>query len=496
MKIQINNLGPIRRFDFDLTKNLNVIFGKNNIGKSYAITAVYLIVKNLINESLGLLNRYDALYYYDIRFSGNFEEPKVSKEFSKIESGLISKLKEKEVEQIVINSIIEDFFSKAITQNFVPRLEQSFSNSFASIEGLTNKFSNEKFAIHLIFNEFSFDIIINNKNKFEIENFKLKKKVYVKKIKTNRKTSNNSNEIITYVSLNKIENSKPILSQLLHDISFNFHFSVTEEINSLINNVYFLPASRSGLYQALSTFSAVIAELSKSRNFLTNKIELPNISEPVSDYFLYLSKITDVKRGNKFSTIARNIEKSILEGEIKFNKDNKKIVFRPNNINTELDLSVTSSMISEIAPIVAYLKYIISRESRRDSHNMFGRQRRLVKSEQISLIFIEEPEAHLHPSIQVKLMEFFALLSNSNIKIVMTSHSNYMFNKLSNLILEKKINHKDVGSYLMRMTKKGSIVDDLAMKSSEEGIVDENFGDIAEELYNERLSIYDKLNLA
>lgn len=51
MKIQIVNQGPISKFDFDLSKDLNIIFGKNNIGKSYAITAIYLIVKNLISES-------------------------------------------------------------------------------------------------------------------------------------------------------------------------------------------------------------------------------------------------------------------------------------------------------------------------------------------------------------------------------------------------------------------------------------------------------------
>ena len=48
MKITLKDFGPISHFEFDLEKDLHVIFGKNNIGKSYAITAVYLILKNLI----------------------------------------------------------------------------------------------------------------------------------------------------------------------------------------------------------------------------------------------------------------------------------------------------------------------------------------------------------------------------------------------------------------------------------------------------------------
>ena len=47
MKISIKNFGPIHSFDFDLEKDFHVIYGKNNIGKSYAISLVYLILKKL-----------------------------------------------------------------------------------------------------------------------------------------------------------------------------------------------------------------------------------------------------------------------------------------------------------------------------------------------------------------------------------------------------------------------------------------------------------------
>ena len=110
------------------------------------------------------------------------------------------------------------------------------------------------------------------------------------------------------------------------------------------------------------------------------------------------------------------------------------------------------------------------------------------------LLFIEEPEAHLHPEVQVKLMEFFARLTKHNVKVIMTSHSNYMFNKLSNLLLTDELEPEKVGSYLMRATPEGSVMDDFAMRAEEEGIADENFVDVAEQLYNERLAAYDKLN--
>lgn len=51
-----------------------------------------------------------------------------------------------------------------------------------------------------------------------------------------------------------------------------------------------LPYASFGLYQALSAFGQIIAELSKRRTFLSQRIELPAISEPL-DYFLKLNEI-------------------------------------------------------------------------------------------------------------------------------------------------------------------------------------------------------------
>ncbi|MBW1650103.1 MAG: AAA family ATPase [Deltaproteobacteria bacterium] len=140
-----------------------------------------------------------------------------------------------------------------------------------------------------------------------------------------------------------------------------------------------------------------------------------------------------------------------------------------------LDLSFTSSMVSELAPFVAFMKYIIDRDEK-------------------VLIFIEKPEAHLHPEIQVKIAELFAGLSDFGIKMIISTHSNYIFGKTNNLILEKKVDYKKIGSYLMSMTDKGSIVDNNAMSADPDGITDENFVDTAKKLYEERIDIYERLN--
>ncbi|MBK8568409.1 MAG: AAA family ATPase [Saprospiraceae bacterium] len=110
-----------------------------------------------------------------------------------------------------------------------------------------------------------------------------------------------------------------------------------------------------------------------------------------------------------------------------------------------------------------------------------------------NILIIEEPEAHLHPKVQVHLMEIFAELTKHNVKVILTSHSNYMFNKLSNMLLKKEIAPEKVGVYHMIMTEKGSVVAP-DMQATTQGIEDHNFADVAKELYQERLETYDLLN--
>ncbi|MFK7946083.1 MAG: hypothetical protein AB8G11_00720, partial [Saprospiraceae bacterium] len=101
---------------------------------------------------------------------------------------------------------------------------------------------------------------------------------------------------------------------------------------------------------------------------------------------------------------------------------------------------------------------------------------------------------HLHPEAQVELMKIFAdMVQNSNIKLILTSHSDYMFAELSNLILGKKIDYQRIAAYHLVMEEGGS-VDAKDMEVNEEGILDYNFVDVSEKLYNERMELFEQLN--
>jgi hypothetical protein len=202
-----------------------------------------------------------------------------------------------------VSEIIEPFLGSFFTKLFVKDVENSFKNSFISIESLCNEYSKNKLQIELRSERFTF-IINSEGNNLKLNHIKL-----ISSTIANIDDDNNNN--INYSHFYKGEQKQ---RGIVSYFSF-LYFAFTAEVYSYIDKVYFLPSSRSGLYQALSTFSSLLVELSKSRNFLTNKVELPNISEPVSDYFLNLSNIKN-ESNIEYDGIIEYFENEILKGNI------------------------------------------------------------------------------------------------------------------------------------------------------------------------------------
>ena len=144
--------------------------------------------------------------------------------------------------------------------------------------------------------------------------------------------------------------------------SFRPSFIANSEIAAM-PKLYFLPASRSGLYLGVNSIASIFAELSQLRYAMPNaSIKLPTYSEPVSDYFLTLTSAT-IPNDNSdiFSNIGEKIENEVLHGQVSVNPESKKIEFHDTKHNIRMDVTQTSSMVSELAPLVTFLKYILKR---------------------------------------------------------------------------------------------------------------------------------------
>lgn len=464
MKIEIKNLGPISKFNFDVDKDLHLIYGKNSVGKSYAIYCVYILLKKF-NESQA------RVFYRNLNLDSITFKSSLNDLYNKLKN-IAEENKWKRVE---IGSELSELLTSMFNEMFSDEITDSFNNTFSSLGTLKNTYSNKKPEITISNNGISGSFFIDKSNRFQAKSFFFDTSFEIikeKRVKTP----------ILYLG-----NLDWAFGEMGSDADLGNKMMYLLDIfkrQIQIDNIYFLPSSRSGLYLALSSFAPIIAELSKHRFQLKSKIELPSISEPISDYFIPLANANSKKTTKEFDSIIKQLEEDILQGSVLVDNENKRILFQPKDSSLKLDLSASSSMVSEIAPIVTYFKHIINiPQNGKIITSVRGKTPK-------SIIFIEEPEAHLHPEIQVRLMEIFAELTKHNMKVVITSHSNYMFNKLVNMILAKKVDVEKVVVNNMVMTKLGSVVDEN-MTVTEDGVEDFNFTQTSEKLYEERMNIVD-----
>jgi predicted ATPase len=147
----------------------------------------------------------------------------------------------------------------------------------------------------------------------------------------------------------------------------------------------------------------------------------------------------------------------------------------------DLNLKYTSSMIKEITPI-----YLVIQEL--GSNN--------------TCVIIEEPESHLHPSNQVKIIDIFTELVNNGLNIVVTTHSDLIIRRISNLLGNYyikgeglKLDPKITNIYYLHEDLGGSILNNI--KIPEYGILDSlpTFEEIINNLYNDEIKIQQKFPL-
>ncbi|MFN9279218.1 MAG: AAA family ATPase [Betaproteobacteria bacterium] len=476
MRLTIDSFGPIGTADFDLDRDFILIVGQNNIGKSYAISLMYAIIKSF--------SRFRRLpyYYYDDEFEG-----RPSSEIKKLVAATTESLASDGTYDKEITEEVTEAWKSLVSSTMVLALQQTLNGTFSDVANLQNRRSPRPLMVRLEDDKFLVELGVDGAQ-LVISKFEIKGRSFlVRKVKQNRSIKHGEQHTILYLPEGNPRHLESSVLSLLRGLSAE----LVESACGRVFDLHYLPASRSGLYQSLSAFGQIVAELSKSRTALRQKIELPGISEPLSDYYLKLSDVRVIPSEaatEAFHKAAAAIESEILHGTVEFESKTRRLLFKPTGVDLSLDLSATSSMVSEISPIASYLKYVLPR-----SQATFSRTRHYGPEEEFSqLLILEEPEAHLHPEIQVKLVEILATLARtSRTKIVVTSHSNYIFNKCSNLIISGAIDSTRFEAILFSSEAGGSITKELSVNRF--GISDDNFGETGENLFEERRRLIEGL---
>ncbi len=264
---------------------------------------------------------------------------------------------------------------------------------------------------------------------------------------------------------------------------------------------HYLPAARSGIMQSHRVIaSAVMARATRAG--LERIGELPTFPGPLADFMQQLIDYTGQedgfrrasKRLEAVQTIASEMEDGTLGGKIlverKLPGGYPEFLYRPRNATQSIGLGQVSSMVTELAPMVLFLR------------DGMGPGDTLI---------IEEPEAHLHPAAQTEMAYTLAQLVNAGVRVVATTHSDWLLKAFGNQMREGEFNEKtggfvdessaqtqlrpeDVGVWLFRRGEAGggSTVDEIPFDRIE-GIEPSDYEAIAEELYNRSAELQNRL---
>ena len=182
----------------------------------------------------------------------------------------------------------------------------------------------------------------------------------------------------------------------------------------------YLPASRTGF---MLTYPQLLEKSIQNSFSASEDDENSTLTLPYVDFLQLIIKFEPSKK-TKHEDIIRFIEKEMTKGSINVKKDFVPVIkYKPSEGTKELPLFMSSSVVSELSPILLTLKSNIK----------------------FNAIIIEEPEAHLHPELQQKMAQIIIRLMNSGIPVWITTHSETMLQHINNMIkLKKNKRHKEL----------------------------------------------------
>lgn len=258
---------------------------------------------------------------------------------------------------------------------------------------------------------------------------------------------------------------------------------IRQSLGPLSRIAHYLPADRTGIMHAHLVAVASVIERSPY-TALRRDNPLPELSGVLADFLTQLVRIGGLRRGTEAGmNLADRLQEKMINGVIHVEDSitgYPEFYYQPEGWNKKLPLMNTSSMVSELAPVVLYLRHVVRPGE---------------------VLIIEEPESHLHPAMQVEFIRHLAAAVREGVRIMLTTHSEWVLDELANLVrlsdlssesgkgivrAELALSRDDVGVWLFehKQRPKGSVVRELPL-SEEYGGFASDFNEVAMGTYND-----------
>lgn len=480
LKFFVENFGPVSEGEIVL-KPLTIFVGPNTSGKSYICMLIYSILMS-INQTRGKndkdvppIIRFIARDILDESIIKNMPNKLISEMRQSSESfEPISKITD-ELTDLLNKRLFQEVYEKKLTEE----LSYSFSSQLSELTSIGQK----KTCIRINFNNNNVSLVINKDNLKLIdykvgdidENFKEFLNIYLRR------------RSLSY--LDNTEKDKEILDSMFFTEALVSSLIIIniDLFKNLQAQCYYLPAARSGLFQMHRTL--IDKMVKKSTYSEMERPVLPRLAGVIANFISTINNLPD-KKSDLYNLVMK-FESEIIRGELLNRKvdgtDSHEIKYI--HKNKEIPLHLVSSTISELAPIILYLKYVVSFKD---------------------TLIIEEPESHLHPGNQRLLARLLVNLVRKGVNIIITTHSPYLIEQLSRFIMLSKVDAKkrvekykydpneflvanEVATYMFKYSKNDMFkIENLEITT--EGIPQDEFTKIDEILYEEFLRIQRDLN--
>ena len=252
-----------------------------------------------------------------------------------------------------------------------------------------------------------------------------------------RLTNDDGNLAIALTALDAGKLPNSLLTEIISSLFIDLVLSTQ------IDGAFLLPAERGGLnlfYPDLDAKNAALVRHLKRDE--SNPLELikdlmvAQYAEPIDAYIQFLKRVPRNQRiASGFHDQALELQKKIVRVRYKVSKDGV-VTAKPYRSDAELGIHLTSSSVKSFYGLWAWLE---------------------LQAKPGDCLMIDEPELNLHPDNQRLIARLLARLVNLGIKVIISTHSDYIIRELNNMImlgttdfpnrtaLEKRFGYDDSG---------------------------------------------------
>lgn len=366
--VHVTDFGKIEKADIEVAP-LTLFVGDNNSGKSYMMTLIY------------------GLLYLDIFFQ-KYEFRKESDAYKKCAT-ILSKLLDTEETQSIYSLdrdeilAFQDLLNEILSDNKEWFLKSLFNRDMQMGDFRIEFAKDEQFELEVNYKSINEEVNIT---------------IYGKEADGSRMTGYGTN----IDDLDKMGNERFFLTYIMQ-------YLLKKDFENMMkgNSVYF-PTARTGF---LLTYKTLVGSAMQDK-FNLDDSDKNLLTRPNSDFLTRLSRMTRQRENGEYQKIVDFIEQNVINGHIAVSElPMQDILYIPVGGEKELPMYVTSGVVTELTPILLFLKY-----------------------ENIRTMLIEEPEISLHPELQWQMARVLIRLKNEGVPVFATTHSDIILQHINNMI--------------------------------------------------------------